>query len=118
MAVLLINILQIHYYYISETSTEAAYTAVAWQGWAFYLAVAVIQIGIHLFVWNKMTYTSVNAIRYLNPSWNKVSHGNRLLPSLAYLSGRASYDENTESQEPAQLLAKVQEQVWSLIVEM
>lgn len=88
---------------------------------SYHYSVAFMQISIHLWVWNKMMYSSVNAIRYVNPSWNKVSDGKRLLPSIAYLF--TGY-ESTESQELSQkkltasLTDEVQEQVWSLLVEM
>ena len=41
-------------------------------------------------------YQSVNAIRYVNPAWDKVSEGNRLYPSLLYLLRIKKYDDGAE----------------------
>ena len=56
-----------------------------------------LQILITLYYWNSIMYKSVNAIRYLDPTWNKVSAGNRLWPSLAYILGLRSRESSTIS---------------------
>ena len=47
----------------------------------------LLELVIVLYYWNRTMYKSVDAIRYLNPSWYKVHPGKRLWPSLFYLFG-------------------------------
>ena len=58
-----------------------------------------LQILITLYYWDGIMYRSVDAIRYLDPTWNRVSAGNRLWPSLAYILGLRSRESSTNSAE-------------------
>lgn len=48
-------------------------------------------------------YDSVGALRYLDPTWNKVQPGKRLYPSLFYLLGISDY--GSDSVEAAEKIA-------------
>ena len=65
----------------------------------YHLTTMLLQSLITLYYWDRIMYKSVNAIRYLDPTWNKVSAGNRLWPSLAYILGVRSRESSTDSAE-------------------
>ena len=89
----------------------------------YHTIVAVIQFAISLYFWNRRMLASVNAIRYLDPEWNKVSAGNRLWPSIAYLVRLAKYDNagskssEKETQNDAASADEIKDDVWTLMVE-
>ena len=88
---------------------------------------------VHAYFWDRSMKSSVNAIRYMKPSWNKVEDGNRLWPSIAYLFGLAKYDSEKSEQSEQSLVAQmsdsnkkdsyndaneVQNKVWTLMFEV
>ena len=50
-----------------------------------------------VYLWNLTMEQSIGAIRYMDPSWNKVPDGERLWPSLAYALGLADNDLDSSS---------------------
>ena len=50
-----------------------------------------------VYLWNLTMEQSIGAIRYMDPSWNKVPDGERLWPSLAYALGLADNDLESSS---------------------
>ena len=70
----------------------------------YHFTTVLLELVIVLYYWNRTMYKSVDAIRYLNPSWYKVHPGNRLWPSLFYLFGLRKRDSypGTESGDSKQ----------------
>ena len=106
-----------------QDSEEAVFTV---ESNSYHTLVALLQFGFHLFYWNQTMLTSVNAIRYLDPSWSKVEEGDRLLPSAAYFLGLAEYAERLSTSELNQKRKRlldatslmVQEMLSSLMVDV
>ena len=77
---------------------------------------------ITVYYWNRTMHKSVNALRYLDPTWNKVAPGKRLWPSLAYLFRLRSYDEyattadaNNKEENSSSSADDVKDNVWTLM---
>ena len=78
---------------------------------------------IAAYYWNRFMYESVDAIRYLNPEWNKVSPGERLWPSILYLLGLKEYSGGSRSSESSsgakedKIDVDIEDDVWTLLVD-
>ena len=69
------------------------------------MATVLLELVIVLYYWDRTMFDSVNAIRRLNPTWQKVLPGKRLWPSLVYLLGLRERDhygrQSSESKQDA-----------------
>ena len=65
-------------------------------GIGFYLVTGLLMNYSFVYIWQMIMFTSVSAIRYVDPSWNKVSEGNQLYPGIAYRIGRKEYDNGAD----------------------
>lgn len=62
----------------------------------FYLITGLLMNASFCYLWERTRFASVYAIRYVDPSWNKVSGGKPLYPGIAYRVGKREYDYGAE----------------------
>ena len=68
---------------------------------SFYSLAIAVTMAAELFItamyWDRTMKLSIDAIKYLDPEWNKVPSGNLLWPSLFYAFGLV--DRNAQGKE-------------------
>ena len=94
-------LLILYIYYLTRSSNLADHKLASEDAGSLYsLAIAVtmaVEFIITAVYWDRTMKLSIDAIKYLDPSWNKVPSGNLLWPSLFYAFGLV--DRNAQGKE-------------------
>ena len=90
---------------LSSIETDGNYWSLEQEANEYHLATVLLELVIVFYYWDRTMFMSVDAIRHLRPTWQKVLPGKRLWPSLFYLLGLRERDhygrESSESKQDA-----------------